>query len=1018
MKKFNWRVLLVVVLSLILCAGMFACNGDTKTKKPNIPAGEPDAYDEPVDDRPVSIVFNELYNASRSIGNEKIEDGKNVYLNMDFALTLGSRSEDKTVKGDGFALGVKLEGLFDRSEQGTGTKVKLALTSGEKTIAKLFVDGECIYAQLGTKKVKASTKLVTLGDLLGVDLGGHTIEAFIESLADGSQGVFNIDTLITVFKEQLGIDLSSIVNALPIAGLKENLYDKDGNFSLREALRSDLILGEFEGHINGNKYTAALKNDGLIGGFIAGDDGKVDLSIDFETENHVFKDGVTVDVDFVVADTNPLKETLATKDGKVLNPYIQLKINHLQFKDGTNKTVALDDNVEEYADNLQFQVYQDISINGITLLLNSVRHLQIGLYGNLDLVNIEDNKTKVRLYANVHSDEFYAPNDPGNYTFLDLIYENNVLAFKVDGSKKAYLASASGMGVVPYQMLLADPIANLIDGILPDAQREEFDSKYWKVRPGTEGKKAEMNEKFQGIVVNNISVADIIGLIGGGSSANEAAAAAAETEAEASASSSILNTIVKVLGIFSNVEDGKFAIKSNSFVDVIANIVGTSTGDLAQTVADLVDSIGFGILGDALSFNRGSYDLSNAETQVDKLKAKLENLFTDVKIDANFNLTDGITWNLDLVRADDYNAFVATKEEGYDPQIGAYKITKMVFDDKTNFTSLSVSHKEASGFFPKEGEETFTRDEIKSVRIGDLSGYKITIASAGNLDVYFTIGNDDIITLYKSADPSTAAARRLKIEQKNMPGTQIKWESKIILSATDFEETFLTGPDVNAEHKKIGDARADRDKVLAAAKKVAEFTDDDEAQALVDTRVAELQAAQDAYDAVHKATLDPLNDAKTAAKAAYDAQYDVISKLDNYGADYRQGDPGYAVKNLDAAIKKWVNAGKQDSGTEWDAYQTSKQALATLLASDPKFDAIEAAWTPEVEALLIKKYEADKAYTDAKAEADATEVGVALKAAKSAKSAADKELTNAQKPIKPELTLLGNWVVIDLKAKA
>ena len=345
-------------------------------------------------------------------------------------------------------------------------------------------------------------------------------------------------------------------------------------------------------------------------------------------------------LDLIVDQANELYASLPGAGSSKEYPFVQINIKHLNLQDGTGENVLPKD-MFSYKENLQFQLEEHVAINGIKLAGQEVDEITIGLYADLDLVNEEKNNTKLRLFANVKTNPEYM--NPETWSQdkcpIDITYMNGRLTVATDAT--ASVVQAMGMGLFPYDMLLAKPVGNLVDSLLPAAEREKFDAVYWSEKPvkdekGTITKDGTWNQNFHGIVIDHITVNDVLGLV-----LPKQQEQAPATSSEEEAKGNIYNTIVYVFTLIGNTQNGQL---TGDLAGTVANFAKYAAGanwtiqSMADTVKQFAEGAGLGAALGVLAFNgQPSGDA-------------IEMLFTDVKLGVHFDFTDGINWELDIIR--------------------------------------------------------------------------------------------------------------------------------------------------------------------------------------------------------------------------------------------------------------------------------------------------------------------------------------------------------------------------------
>lgn len=1010
MKKINFRLLSIWLLAVILVVTLAACNNDKdKVKDPVVP-DNPDTsspvYEDPKNPNdPRDVFFTELYNVSRNIGNEKIEQGKNVYLGASFDVETGIRVSPQVLAADSFALAVNLNVLIDRvNDDGRDSAVRLGFASGDRTIADIYytVADKMAYAQLGSKKVKVNAKLLPIGQLLNEAMGMNVInsdtvaespaadndtaqnikpdlDALVGALADATGSEWTVDDLINAILTQFGLSDKVLGNSyVQLLGGAEN-----GKFSLRNIFNS--VAGAFSASKNGNRYSATLDDSTLIGSQAVrllgvGDGvGSVDLGISFDTDgSHRLTNGVRISADFKVdsANENVYGNLADDGSGNKLYPYIELRINDLKIKDGTDRSIAPED-LSAYSENLQFQVFEDIAINGLNISV-PVRYLQIGMYTNLDLTNDEGNDTELRLYGNVHNDKtHHGSSYTTNSNFFDLIYKDGLLTLTIENTG---LIDVMSKGIFPYKDLLAKPVGKFMDAILPEEQRAIFDAEYWSDKSN-----GTWQTKFKGIAIDHVSAENIIGalmtLFGRGSDSPVAYTAAGNKF-----KGNIFNLISYAISLMdSNAEAGTLSFGTDSLFDAVINFAKyganqtLSLDGIADPIANKLDSMGmYGITaGSLLSFN--------GMEQTQTTKDKLVQLFTDVETIITFDFTDGIKWTADIERVRDIitHVYRATAEDSEakitvaENNVATFHGFELEGDSLEDITKVTVSvNAGASGAKDKKAEITAIE---KAPGVG---GYKITLGSdiCGNgaegtpitYDLYFAI-DDGVMMLYTADDTEQAVDGKYTVtgpQTQVTSGTNIIWTSDIRLNDRSFEEQFLseysfangkTLPNNRETRFEAGkasfiEAKTAYDEAKKAyADKLAELGDD------MKNKISALSAAKQAYETAYAELMAIHSQAETILKEKVNGYMQAYGNLLGATQDNRE--------ELRTAAEDANNA----------LLETIEQQRSAL---GDKYEAVKGKWTNSesgVKKLMETYLTAEKAYGDAEGSEQLDELAVGVR---------------------------------------
>ena len=610
MKKFNWKLLLVVALALVLVISLFACDPKTDDNNNNEPEPEPEVQTTDVDD-----FFDELYAVGGGIGQEEIATGKNVYLEAELGLALGTRVRGKEAANP-VELGIALKALLDREhEDGKDSAFALDLTVGNAQAISLYykLSDENVYLALGGQKVKINTKLIgldkILGGLLNGKIGGDngkTLPEYVSELAAKTGEDFTFDTFGAFLLQTFGLQ-SMIDGNATISGVLAP-YKDGGVLSLQRLLEADLVRGAFTATKadlgTATRYTAslghageidgALLNTGMINGMIGGGAGvgDLDVKVSFDADsNHRLQDGVKVSLDLIVDQANELYASLPGAGSSKEYPFVQINIKHLNLQDGTGERVLPLDKYN-YKDNMQIDVKENIEIKGIKISgangTKLPKNIELRLLANLDLGNTENNQTKLRFYLKQTVEEgvqrketrkvpsTVKEGEEDNYTeyfpladydqyIFDFIYADGRLTHTFDPDANIV------PGYFGWGSLLHEPIGNLIKGVIEKvdpAQAETFKEHYDHQVQG-ESSMAGMVYDFKGMVIDNLQVADIVDFVKNlvSAPATTSEDEQPETPATSVKEKNMYNAIVKVFTLIDAQENGQFGLKLRGILD-------------------------------------------------------------------------------------------------------------------------------------------------------------------------------------------------------------------------------------------------------------------------------------------------------------------------------------------------------------------------------------------------------------------------------------------------------------------
>ncbi len=562
---------------------------------------------------------------------------------------------------------------------------------------KILLDEEGYQLKNGERVVKSGSPF--------------TVNGLIDDIAGTAGKDFEVEDLIAVIVEKLG-GLGDIGGMLGTLGFT----DKQGNLDLYAALHNDLVCSLVNipaSENTGNNHKAIISlgpnSTGTIGSMLGGalgslglgDNDGLDVGISFKTAQDGALDGsLTVSADFVIDSKSPAHEFVEQSGNKDLFPFVELSFNSLKFAPAAGKSVA-PANKADYANNLQLVIDEQIDITGLYVAVGlsdgAPKNLRLYASADLDLKNVENNTSQVYAYLKVtHVKNDAQGGGPYEITFgegmpFELLYKNGALTVRTD-HKASILNVAGGALNAGYEMLLANPVGNLIDGLLSDpkytAQKAAFDEMYWLIKPDENGEGGKWNTGFQGVTINNLPMKNIIDMIGDAISAPKAEepetppTSGQEPAEEAPAEpalkldiktgkGNILTTIMYAIQLIDS-DPGVLNLTSkDGLVGTIVKFgklaMGVSGTDwdvekLIPAMTTYIDGLLKGLTGGAGGVKE-VFVLEGITTNdiIERMVTAFEEKSDAIKI--NFDFTEGFNWDIKLLIHEDPEISISWKSE-------------------------------------------------------------------------------------------------------------------------------------------------------------------------------------------------------------------------------------------------------------------------------------------------------------------------------------------------------------------
>lgn len=465
-KSKSWlKSLLIVILAMLMVVSLVACNNN---KNDDDDSDDP-VDNKIVGTETVQDCFNGLWNAAKPIGSTAIPDNADlsIELGMEIALNAVDPSEGTVYQTIDFGVNVQaVVGRTDGSKKNTALKLKLydPTDADNAEILTIYVfaqDIENIYLDFAGKNVKVPHDMAKLiwneafeekGDLIDllpeglenefIDLKGEKVS--INDIVNSFTGDFGsnwslnsiIDRVIGLLGVNLKEMLEGLVNSgdgigktindlLPMVGINgiNDLFDSNGKLDLLKILTGTVgeILFVANKTTNGNVTThkASLSSTvtGLLGslkdmigidlGAVLGSGTTGEIALQYTETNGVLNDfGILARLGGI---------SIKPGNGVTYYPELSVKINKFKIREAneSNKIttkVAKDQYTPEIAFNeklvLEMHGVDINTIDGMTKEDYSFNgEIEIDVRGMLDIVNVENNKTKANLTVTLKGDD-------------------------------------------------------------------------------------------------------------------------------------------------------------------------------------------------------------------------------------------------------------------------------------------------------------------------------------------------------------------------------------------------------------------------------------------------------------------------------------------------------------------------------------------------------------------------------------------------------------------------------------
>lgn len=430
MKKFNFKTILILVLTLILVFSLVACNkdqGPAEDPGTPTPTGDPNAIKS-------EQFFTDLWAASNSIGSTEIKSGDSIGLTADLALKVKIKDKKETYKE--IDLGIALQLVLDRKNGGADSAAKIKLYNADTkanwlTLYYFLNDKDFIYIDYQGKNIKFNFNFGwndqipgMFDDALNAELfPGTSILDIVEEITETTGSEFNlnnlVNTILGLVKEAAGFDISKLVNdnrelLETTLGIK-GILDANNNVNLQAVFNSSIIKSFLKNskcvpQTDGSKaYSTDIVLSTTITGALSGmlgDFGSIlkgiGINLSFGTAADGSMDGFKITVDL------PGLQATDGIIGKPMYPSVEIAINNLEFVPveaaKADKYLGID--TSKYNGDVAIDIALELDSKGITITPNAIDpngatknapasvsldgKYVLGIQGNMDLSKLDE----------------------------------------------------------------------------------------------------------------------------------------------------------------------------------------------------------------------------------------------------------------------------------------------------------------------------------------------------------------------------------------------------------------------------------------------------------------------------------------------------------------------------------------------------------------------------------------------------------------------------------------------------
>lgn len=543
MKKIKiLSMILAVALVLSLALGLLVACGETDASNDNLataPEGETPPSDTPpvlepedggsggggmvvgpsssdteeLSDGPIEATqyFDKFNSLSHSIGTTPIEQGSDLYFHTEFSGLFGMKDEYGP-KDEHFELGFEIEAILDRTSKDAAgeftsqnSAIRARVFSGATDIfaASFFVnDPLSLYIDFAGSRIKLSAEFVyennnlneKLGRLIGkalnkefeFDFGrfdfSFSLNKILDAIVEGTGSEWSPATLLKSLAKLIGFEGEEADAQLSDFGVDDSYVE----------LLSGMLSGIFKATKDGDNYSVILdtRDSGGIMHALFNELLGLDFlfKMNFAEDNGRLKDGVQFEFGL---------PTLV-RDEDFCYPYVAARINLFELLPADGKQISMAAERDEYKGNIAFKNEEALTPDGFKLFGSELREIRYSEAFMLDFVNpIETNRTAAQIKLSMSNAQL------GEDVLFDLSFVRGRLAIRL-----------APQVVFKEGTLIGDACLNALEFLLgklksadPTLEAKIADEIY---EGGANGAREHIDPNFKGIVVDNISVRDII----------------------------------------------------------------------------------------------------------------------------------------------------------------------------------------------------------------------------------------------------------------------------------------------------------------------------------------------------------------------------------------------------------------------------------------------------------------------------------------------------------------------------
>ena len=654
MKKFSIKTLIVLMLVLVLCFSLVACgdkdnnndngdndggnttctrcvdrNRDGKCDKCGADMGEPDVPDDPVD--PVDPTygaaqfFQGLWDSAATIGQEEVESGDDIALDLGLNLAIGKDGDNL------LDLGIELGIVLDRTNKGANSAAKVKLYNHDDadnwlTLYFFLNDPYYIYADWANQSLKIGVDFgfnqdwaATVNDFVGQEiLGGKSISGLLESIIDGFGDDWNLDGLINSLTSLLGIDLGETL---------KTFLDPESTIGamipgILESLAESMGMDDYELDID-----AIAESDAIVLDLLKAV-GPLLFKAEADEDTHTYKAGIDLSPTGIVGTVTQILSLPMGLDAVLKN------LNELAFEYQTDAEGAIDNfailvGIETEGDPLSIEIgFNEVSITGVNAANNTfgidkdeyeeefnfnlaldleltegalvlyghdlAGDFSLELNGMVDLVNVENNNTAAELVLK-----------DGTKQLGRITYADETLALELDATDKNVKLALEELLPMAVNALASSEDTNLQAAAVAVANAvytTDFadaaaikDAYATKHAGGTSVFTVDTN--FKGVALTGVELVNLFtGLFGGTPSFDAAADDEVKPISWEPSIMAIVNLLEQVIDGSLTSEDG-LSITVEKIGDTIASLFAAGKGPQSNAEFCYGDYEGKGIVG-------------------------------------------------------------------------------------------------------------------------------------------------------------------------------------------------------------------------------------------------------------------------------------------------------------------------------------------------------------------------------------------------------------------------------------